>query len=144
MGSVTVAIDRVALGAIKMERLNNSTFEMEGPLLQIAIQVSTSDATKKFDYSNWNDRGAISDHTSVLKDNFGNEYHSRRYTTFPRPVGHILFATLTSEKPVADVLVFEPPLKTSEVLTLELDARTARFGEGKFRFRIPRSAWAPE
>jgi hypothetical protein len=140
LGTVTVSVERVVLDHLTTRGgfRRDTVLRSDEPQLQLTIRVVQSDPTKKEIYIHWNDSPGRAD----LRDEYGNLYGGRPFA-LSRPDLHVAAQDFTSEKPIRDLLAFDPPLRTATELKLELVGHVVGVKNGSFRFRIPKSAWAP-
>lgn len=99
----------------------------------ITVGFANRNPAKKVDYSSWNE--AII-HRPLIKDEHGNVYKLVDFGFGTKVHGSVKSATIRSDAPVADVIVFERPVTAATKLFISLPAN-AFGGNGEIRFTLP-------
>jgi hypothetical protein len=105
--------------------------------LSVLVTVVNKSRNRKIDYTSWaGDEIVLGRNAPKLVDEFGNGYKLIRRGVGARPAFGVESAALGPDEGVADILLFEPPIKTAKSLVLELPQAAFGFGGKPARFRI--------
>lgn len=133
-GNVEISITEARVGRVDGANLGQPSESREEHLM-FAVQLRNTNATRKYEYTSWNESRPFGDNVS-LQDDLGNQYRGIDFDLFTEVSGQVKHATLYSGSPVSDLLVFQRPVQGAKSLLLTLPL--SRIGErGKLTFRIP-------
>lgn len=141
-GDVEIQVSRVRVARVPMtgRGLHDGAFTGDKIEVMIELDLRNVSSTRKAEYRSWGvGLGFLaSDSGVLLTDNFGNKYLQHTRSGISKPVGAVDFEPIYPDKSVHDVLVFEPPVDSTEHLDLTLPAENFG-GSGMLRIRIPGS-----
>jgi hypothetical protein len=101
----------------------------------VTVRLTNSDPNRKVDYRPWSYGPNALRAAPALTDQNGNSYKVVN-VGINDVVGQVgRSASLYPDKPITDLILFEPPLQSATALTLELPA-SAVGQEGKIRLRV--------
>ena len=138
IGSIRVIVQSATVGKVSLKKFRGSS-ESKDDVLIVRLELTNVSPTKKIEYRTWaGDDFALLDHDfASIRDNFGNTYKRITFGFGAAPEGAVegSEAIYPNDK-LADVLVFEKPVKNAAYLDLDLPAKN--FGStGTLKFRLP-------
>jgi len=142
LDGVSVRIDRVEIGDVRVKDGANTVQVANGPFLQVRVEVKNH-KRGVVDYRTWWNQtfsGGDSIPMATLKDNAGREYPMATLDGAKSVQGTITVASIEKGKSITDTIIFDIPSGQNPAgaayLQLELPA-AAHSGFGNHRFQIP-------
>jgi hypothetical protein len=134
-GGITVEVVSAKVGPVMVRMPLGPDQPTNDAYTAVTVRLTNSDPNRKVDYRSWSYGGIAPRSTPTLTDQNGNSYKVVN-VGINDVVGQVgRSASLYPDKPITDLILFEPPLQSATALTLELPA-SAIGHEGKIRLRV--------
>jgi hypothetical protein len=131
---VSVHVQYVSVDTVLLRHLGERA-ESNDEFLIVVFGIGISDSGRKVDYDGW------ASSSVSLTDNLGNSYKPINFGFGTAIDGQLKSATIYSDKPAQDRLVFQRPVRDADKLLLELPAsNVGGSGTLRLRFDVPRPA----